>query len=305
MNYFEEKIKNEYNEDFLNRFKIIRKSSFRINNNVLKDKNSLENFLKDNNIKYENVSFYDGAYIIDNDKENIIKESAFYNEGMVYFQNLSTMIPILINSFKENENVLDMCAAPGGKTTLLSSVMENKISITSLEIKKPRFERLKYNIEMQKSKAFPMNVDARNLDKNFRFDTILLDAPCTGSGTIEENVGSNYITKELEEKVNKAQNSLLKKASELINKNGLILYMTCSLYKEENESIINSFLSNNNNFILKDLSNGISDIKKDKYIELYNYDIDKEYSSYKNNFVKILPNEYYEGFFFTVLEKIK
>lgn len=305
MNYFKEKIKNEYNEDFLDRFKIIRKSSFRINNNVLKDKKSLESFLKDNNIKYETISFYDGAYIIDNDKENIIKESAFYNEGMVYFQNLSTMIPILINSFKENENVLDMCAAPGGKTTLLSSIMENKISITSIEIKKPRFERLKYNIEMQKSKAYPMNVDARNLDKNFRFDTILLDAPCTGSGTIEENVDSNYITKELEEKVNKSQNSLLKKASELINKNGLILYMTCSLYKEENESIINSFLSNNNTFILKDLSNEISDIKKDKYIELYNYNIDKEYSDYKNNFVKILPNEYYEGFFFTVLEKIK
>ena len=74
------------------------------------------------------------------ENENLIKESSLYNDGKIYFQNLSTMLPIISYYFKENDNVLDMCAAPGGKTVLLSSIMENKISITALEIKKPRYE---------------------------------------------------------------------------------------------------------------------------------------------------------------------
>ena len=300
MNYFLEKIKEEYDAVILERFNVNRKSSFRINRILIKDKNEIDEFLKSNNIKYEKPSYFDDAYIVEKKDENFIKESSLYNDGKIYFQNLSTMIPIISYDFKENDNVLDMCAAPGGKTVLLSSIMENKISITSLEIKKPRYEKLVHNINMQKSKSFTMNVDARNLDENFRFDVILLDAPCTGSGTIDINENSDYITKELLDKVNKSQKNLLEKASKIIKKDGIIIYMTCSLFNEENENVVDLFINKNKNFEVLDLSGFRENIIKENKIEIFNYDKD----IYKNKLIKILPNEYYEGFFFCVLKKI-
>jgi len=306
--YFIEKIKSEYDEDFLNRFGVIRKSSFRINFNAFNDADEgmkkVNTYLIDNNIKYINPSWSNFTYIIENTYENIIKESLLYKEGKIYFQNLSTIIPILSYDFKENTNILDMCSAPGGKATLLSSIMKNKINLTLVEFKKSRYEKLLYNIDLQKTKALTINQDARNLDKFLKFDGILLDAPCTGSGTIDKNIDASYITKELLDKVNKTQKLLLDKASEIVSNNGYIIYMTCSLYNDENEEIINEFLSSNKNFKLLDLSNFKEKIIKDKFIELYNYENTK-YNEYKNLMIKILPNEYYEGFFFCILEKIK
>ena len=206
--------------------------------------------------------------------------------------------------FKENTNILDMCSAPGGKATLLSSIMKNKINLTLVEFKKSRYEKLLYNIDLQKTKALTINQDARNLDEFLKFDGILLDAPCTGSGTIDKSNDSNYITKELLDKVIKKKKTLLNKASMIVNTNGFIIYMTCSLYEEENEINIKSFLDKNKNFVLKDMSSFIDNIKKDNNIELYNYENTK-YNGYKNKLIKILPNEYYEGFFFCILENIK
>ena len=307
-NFFREKIELEYSENFLKRFDLIRKSSFRINNNAFDDvnegKDESHTFLINNNINYINPSWYEFAYIIKNKDENTIKESSLYKEGKIYFQNLSTILPILSYDFKENTNILDMCSAPGGKATLLSSIMRNKINLTLVEFKKSRYEKLLYNVDLQKTKAFTLNQDARNLDKFLKFDGILLDAPCTGSGTIDKNLDSSYITKELLDKVNKTQKTLLKKASEIVNKDGFIIYMTCSLFNEENEEIINKFLSDNNDFKLLDLSNFKEKIKKDKLIELNDYENTK-YNEHNNSSIKILPNEYYEGFFFCILEKIK
>ena len=77
--------------------------------------------------------------------------------------------------------------------------------------------------------------------------------------------------------------------------------MTCSMYEEENEELIINFLKNNNNYIIKDLSGFVDTIKKDETLELYDYKNTK-YNEYKNKIIKILPNEYYEGFFFCILE---
>ena len=306
--FFKEKIKSEYDENFLKRFDVIRKSSFRINNNAFKDnenaKEIINEYLLANIIDFFNTTWCDFAYIVDSKDEKIIKESSLYNEGRIYFQNLSTILPILSYDFKENTNILDMCSAPGGKATLLSSIMKNMINLTLVEFKKSRYEKLLYNIDLQKTKAFTINQDARNLDEFLKFDGILLDAPCTGSGTIDKNNDSSYITSELLDKVIKTQKTLLNKASMIVNTNGYIIYMTCSLYEEENEINIKSFLDKNKNFVLKDMSSFIDSIKKDNNIELYNYENTK-YDDYKNKLIKILPNEYYEGFFFCILEKIK
>ena len=89
------------------------------------------------------------------------------------------MIPAYIIEPHENENILDMCAAPGGKTTLMQSLANNKLNLTAVELNKKRYERLKFNVRNQSSNVYVININALDLDDNLKFDKILLDAPCS------------------------------------------------------------------------------------------------------------------------------
>ena len=101
------------------------------------------------------------------------------------------MIPAIILAPKEDENILDMCASPGGKTTQMACLSANNAFITACERNKIRAEKLKYNLQKQKANRVNLMIeDSRNLNDLFKFDKILLDAPCSGSGT--ENVLKNH-----------------------------------------------------------------------------------------------------------------
>ena len=100
-------------------------------------------------IEFENVSWYKDAFIIKNVREDKIRNLDIYNEGKIYMQSLSSMLPPIILNAKEGENVLDMAAAPGGKTTQIAAMGNNKVWITACEKNKIRCEKLKYNIEKQ------------------------------------------------------------------------------------------------------------------------------------------------------------
>lgn len=157
-------------------------------------------------------------------------------------QSLSSMIPPLLVDPKEGESILDMCAAPGGKTTQMSNLSNNMAMITACEKNKIRAEKLKYNLEKQGANRVTLMIeDARRLNDFFSFDKILLDAPCSGSGTINLNdiKLKKYYTNELVERSIKTQKELLKKAAKILKKSGEIIYSTCSILKEENEDIVN------------------------------------------------------------------
>ena len=147
--------------------------------------NYIKNTLNTLNISFKNVPWYTDALILENTSEEQIKNLDIYKEGFIYLQNLSSMIPPIILNPQENENILDMAAAPGGKTTQMLALSQNKAFITACEKNKIRAERLKYNINKQNAnRVNVMTKDSRNLDDFFSFDKILLDAPCSGSGTI-------------------------------------------------------------------------------------------------------------------------
>ena len=141
---------------------------------------------------------------------------------------------------KEKTDILDIAAAPGGKTTQISAITKNGANITACEMNKIRAERLKYNIEKQGANAYVMVKDARELDDFFSFDQILLDAPCSGSGTLnihDKNL-SKYFTEKLVEKSTKTQIQLLKKAIKLLKPGKEMVYSTCSILQSENEDIL-------------------------------------------------------------------
>ena len=221
-------------------YKERRKVTFRVNtlkSNVEKIKNILDN----EKIKYKEVQWNKNALIIEEAEEEIIRELEIYKNGEIYLQSLSSMLPPIILNPKEGENILDMAAAPGGKTTQIVAMTNNKAMVTACEKNKIRAERLKYNL--QKQGANRVNVmleDARRLSDFFLFDKILLDAPCSGSGT--ETIKEKNFTKELVEKSMKVQEELLRKALKMLKPGNEIVYSTCSILEQENENILQKVL---------------------------------------------------------------
>ncbi len=212
-------------------------------NTIKSNKDEVQQELCKENIKFTDVSWYKDALIIENVREEKIQELEIYKQGKIYLQSLSSMIPPIILNPKPGENILDMAAAPGGKTTQMAAISDNGAFITACERNKIRGEKLKYNL--QKQGIASVNVmleDARNLSDFFSFDKILLDAPCSGSGT--DNVFKKNFTKELIQKSSKTQEILLKKALKILKPGGEIIYSTCSILQTENEKILEKSLKN-------------------------------------------------------------
>lgn len=136
--------------------------------------------LTKNQIEWEEVPFSKEALMIKEAREDKIQNLSLYEEGQIYLQSLSSMLPPIILNPQENTDILDMAAAPGGKTTQIAALTNNNAHITACEKNKIRLERLKYNIEKQgASSVYIMQEDSRNLSDFFSFDKILLDAPCS------------------------------------------------------------------------------------------------------------------------------
>ena len=145
----------------------------------------LMRYFKEINIKFERVLWYNDALIIKNENEKDLQKLDIYKEGKIYLQSLPSMIPPLVLSPKTGEKVLDLTAAPGGKTTEMAALMNGKGYILANELDKLRCERLKYNVEMQGANIVEVvNSRGEKIGENYKeqFDKVLLDAPCSGEG---------------------------------------------------------------------------------------------------------------------------
>ena len=263
-------------------------------NTIKSTKQEIEKELRLANIEFEHSSFISEAFIIKNANEKEIRNMDIYKEGKIYLQSLSSMLPPIILQPKKGKDILDMAAAPGGKTTQMASLSDNKAMITACEKNKIRAERLKYNLDKQgATRVSVMLKDSRKLDNFFSFDKILLDAPCSGSGTISINNKKQceLFTKELIERSVKTQKELIKKASKILKLGGVLVYSTCSILKEENENIIKEILKNGEMELVpidKEIFKGVPELPAT--IE---------------GTMCICPSEMYEGFFVAKLVKVK
>ena len=265
-----------------------RKSTFRVNK-IKSSVEEIEGVLNSLNIKYSKLAFSNEAFIIE-DQINL-SDLDIVKEGKIYLQSLSSQIPVLYMDLSQSNDILDMCAAPGGKTSQIASLTLNKKNIMACEANKIRSERLKYNLSLQgASKANVLVTDARKLDSFFRFDTILLDAPCSGSGTININNLRDLksFSPDLVKNSSKTQKELLKKAIEVLKPGHTMVYSTCSILKCENEEVLKTVLN------------------KNVVIEPISIDIDSKYllKSDIDGVLTFAPSELYEGFFVAKIKKL-
>ena len=225
-----------------------RKTTLRINT-IKSNIEEIKQKLDAKKIEYEEVKWSKEAIIIKNEDEKAIQKMDIYTNGEIYMQSLSSMLPPIILKPKEGTDILDMAAAPGGKTTQIAALTNNKAHITACEKNKIREERLKYNIDKQgASCVFIMQKDARFIDDFFSFDQILLDAPCSGSGTLDFNDNNieKYFSKQLIDRSSSVQKTLLSKAIKLLKPGHEMVYSTCSILSCENEDIIVHSIKNEN-----------------------------------------------------------
>lgn len=197
-------------------------------------------------LPYERIPWFDDAFVLgDNVVERDVWPLDLYRDGGIYLQSLSSMLPPLALAPRPHADILDMCAAPGGKTLEMAS-LEPTARITACELNAPRAERLEYNLAKQGAvNVQVMHTDARRLDEFFSFDQVLLDAPCTGSGTLRAGDARavKRITPALLAKVTKAQAALLDRALTVLKPGGMLIYSTCSILPEENDEQVKRVLS--------------------------------------------------------------
>lgn len=155
-----------------------------------------------------------------------------------------------------------------------------------------RLARLKYNIEKQGANSvYVMQIDSRKIDDFFKFDQILLDAPCSGSGTLNINDNLKNFTQKLIEKSTKSQYEMLKKALTILKPNCEMVYSTCSILEQENEEIINKVLKKYNAEVVPIEFDGLEDLPL--------------LTTKINGALCVMPNENYEGFFVAKIKKRK
>ena len=294
--FFIEMLRKQYGEELSKKiiegYEEERKVTFRVNT-IKTNSCNIEKVLEENSIKYKKVSWYSEGYIIENVRENEIENLDIYKNGEIYLQSLSSMLPPIVLEPKENTDILDMTAAPGGKTTEIATLVGNKARITAIEMNKIRAQKLKYNIEKQGATCvYVMEQDARKLNDFFSFDNVLLDAPCSGSGTININDTKleKTFTEQLIKKSIKSQNELLKKAIKVLKKGSEMVYSTCSILQEENENIIENVLKENKVEIVDIDFKGIEDLPK--------------LPTRIKGTLCVAPTKDYEGFFVAKLKKL-
>lgn len=279
-----------------------RKTTLRINK-LKTTVNDVQRELRSNGIGFSNSSFLKEAFILNKARESQITKLNCYKEGSIYIQNLSSMLPPMFLDLEKGQAILDMCAAPGGKTTEIASIIDNQGEITANEINIIRRERLKYNVQKQGASCIEViGMDGKILGDIFeeKFDRVLLDAPCSGEGTIELKRRESYkgwSTKFIREN-SKLQKKLLESGIKALKKGGILIYSTCTISPEENEEIVDYALNKYPNLRVMNLS-----INVKNSIQGLNVYKDKKYNDNIKKALRVIPNEEMEGFFVCKLKK--
>lgn len=199
----------------------------------------------------------ENAYLYDKDVYDFGKLD-YFDLGVYYIQEPSAMLVSHFLNPNENDLVLDLCAAPGGKTFMSSRLMMNKGQIIANDLSKSRAQILLSNVErMGLKNVIVSSLDFANYYPLFieKFDKIILDAPCSGSGMFrkDEKMKLDWSMQKVYANAN-IQSSLISMCAKMVKKGGKLIYSTCSYSYEEDEEIIINFLNDHNDFHLIDIN---------------------------------------------------
>lgn len=167
--------------------------------------------------------------------------TTWFDQGLLYRQSLSSQLPVAVLAPSPTDRVLDMCAAPGSKTSQLAAVMQNTGQIVALEAIRSRYYKLKAVLDVLGAKQVSCQVvDGRRFRAREGFDKIIVDVPCSSEGRFlsqEPKTFAFWSPRKIKEMVRK-QRGLLLNATRLLKPGGTLVYSTCTFAPEENEGVL-------------------------------------------------------------------
>ena len=200
-----------------------------------------------------------------------------YERGHFYVQDPGAQLALNFLDIQNGMNILDLCSAPGGKATHMLERFD--VDLDCYDISKERINLIKENMKRLQLKANIIDM----IDTNKRYDRILIDAPCSGSGVVRRNIDIKLMRKQKDiAKFSNQQIQLLDEGWKILKSGGKLLYVTCSIFKYENENVVMKFLSKNKDAVSQDL---------------------KIPSGFKYRNTQLIPNQFHDGLYFKIFSK--
>lgn len=237
-NHLLEKYRRLFSEEEIASFAHPVKQAIRVNTLRIAEE-ELAARLKERGVVLEKIPWVKHGYFVERSPFSI-GATPEYLLGYYFLQDATSMYACEVLAPQKNELVLDMAAAPGGKTTYLSQLMQNTGCVIALELNRERMRSLRSNVmRMGAENVVAIRMDARGAEQlGLEFERILLDAPCTGTGTVFKSPEAAQ-KEEKDVRVCVAlQDLLIETACKVLKKGGTLVYSTCSFLPEENEFIV-------------------------------------------------------------------
>ena len=204
----------------------------------------------------KHIDFFEAAipeaiYFEDDNIANI----SLYKAGYLNIQDLSSMYVAKILEPKKGERIIDVCSAPGGKSTHIAEIMEDSGEVVACDIHEHKIKLIEHNIRRLGLKSIKtMLIDARKLTTVYgkeSFDRVLVDAPCSGFGVIRRKPEIKYNKKPTDiDEIILLQKEIIDEAVKLVKKAGTLVYSTCTINKKENEKMVTYILDTYPEFTL-------------------------------------------------------
>ena len=279
----------EFTEDLLDAN--AEKPNLYIRTNTLKiSRDELIGKLAKEGIKCTKVNGIDEAIMVQNLKN--IEGNELFKLGYFTIQDISSMLVGKIANPEKDSKVLDICSAPGGKTTHVATIMENTGQVIARDVFDHKLKLIKSTVNrLGLTNVSVENRDALKLDDNSidKFDYVLADVPCSGLGIIRRKPEIKFKEASELSGLPDIQSKILNNASKYVKENGTLIYSTCTIHDEENINVVEQFLKENKNFELVPIEN-------------INIDLDNQEKGY----IKIYPNIHgMDGFFIAKLKRIR
>lgn len=236
------------------------------------------------------------------------RDSELAEEGKIYIQNAASWLPVLALDPQPSETILDMCAAPGGKTSHIAQYANNQAVIYANDNSRPRLHKLQSNLKRLgvQNTEFTLH-DATKLTSNFDnefFDKILLDAPCSGEGMMTLDNKKDFESWSVAhiKRLQKLQKKLIVQAWHLLKPGGTLVYSTCTMAPEENEAVIDYLLRHNEDMQVETME-GLSTALHNKAAPVLSWN-DKQFDERISHALRLVPSQEVEAFFVIKLTKL-
>ena len=248
---------------------------------------------------------FENIYLAEPDDREALTHSQEFSDGLFYIQNLSSMLPALLLELLPGQEILDLCAAPGSKTSQLATLINNNGHIAAVERNKKRYFKLQDNLRRQGVTCVKTFLrDGKTVYRHCenKFDRVLVDAPCSSEAVFNTNNPDSfkYWDPKNIKKIARDQWQLLYSGFVSLKPGGILIYSTCTFEPEENEAVVNKLLKKFGdqmqllpiNLTITNTQPGLGEWQS----KIFHPDTHK--------CVRILPTQAFEGFFITKIRKL-